>query len=62
MIVHGNVPSVTGQVLVVDDHQSARESMADVLRHAGHQVAVAAVPSKRCSNSTTGPPTSSSPI
>ncbi len=28
----------TGRVLVVDDHQSARESMADVLRHVGHQV------------------------
>ena len=28
----------TGRVLVVDDHQPARESMADVLRQAGHQV------------------------
>jgi DNA-binding NtrC family response regulator len=28
----------TGRVLVVDDHARARESMADVLRHAGHQV------------------------
>ncbi len=30
--------SLTGRVLVVDDHARARESMADVLRHAGHQV------------------------
>jgi DNA-binding NtrC family response regulator len=29
---------LTGRVLVVDDHARARESMADVLRHAGHQV------------------------
>ncbi len=28
-----------GRVLVVDDHQRARESVADVLRHAGHYVA-----------------------
>ena len=28
----------SGRVLVVDDHRQARESMADVLRHAGHQV------------------------
>ena len=28
-----------GRVLVVDDHRDARESMADVLRQAGHQVA-----------------------
>ncbi|MCG8585082.1 MAG: sigma-54 dependent transcriptional regulator [Pirellulales bacterium] len=27
-----------GRVLVVDDHPDARESMADVLRHAGHDV------------------------
>lgn len=27
-----------GRVLVVDDRQQARESMADVLRHAGHRV------------------------
>ncbi len=25
-------------MLVVDDHRQARESIADVLRHAGHQV------------------------
>ncbi len=32
-------PSVTpGRVLVVDDHRQARESIADVLKHAGHQV------------------------
>lgn len=31
-------PLLSGQVLVVDDHASARESMADVLRHAGHEV------------------------
>jgi DNA-binding NtrC family response regulator len=30
--------SPTGRVLVVDDHARARESMADVLRHAGHRV------------------------
>jgi len=30
--------SSIGRVLVVDDHARARESMADVLRHAGHQV------------------------
>ena len=28
-----------GRVLVVDDHAQARESMSDVLRHAGYQVA-----------------------
>ena len=28
----------SGRVLVVDDHGSARESMADVLRRAGHRV------------------------
>ena len=28
-----------GRVLVVDDHRQARESMADVLRQAGHRVA-----------------------
>ena len=28
----------TGRVLVVDDHAKARESMSDVLRHAGHHV------------------------
>ena len=27
-----------GRVLVVDDHAAARESMVDVLRHAGHEV------------------------
>src|SRR5512136_136097 len=30
---------VTGRVLVVDDHTHARESMAEVLRQAGPQVA-----------------------
>ena len=29
-----------GQILVVDDHAKARESMADILRHVGHDVAV----------------------
>lgn len=29
---------VTGRVLVVDDHAAARESMAEVLRQAGHEV------------------------
>jgi DNA-binding NtrC family response regulator len=28
----------TGRVLVVDDHPDARESMADILRHTGHEV------------------------
>ena len=37
-MIHRNGPSTTGHVLVVDDHASARESMADVLRHAGHDV------------------------
>jgi DNA-binding NtrC family response regulator len=32
------VDSVNGRVLVVDDRASARESMADILRHAGHEV------------------------
>lgn len=31
--------AVTGRVLVVDDHRQARESIADVLRRAGHHVA-----------------------
>lgn len=35
------VPAV-GRVLVVDDHAQARESMADILRHAGHAVACCA--------------------
>lgn len=30
--------SPAGRVLVVDDHARARESMADILRHAGHHV------------------------
>ena len=29
---------LTGRVLVVDDHARARESVADILRHCGHQV------------------------
>ena len=29
---------IAGRVLVVDDHLHARQSIADVLRHAGHQV------------------------
>ena len=29
---------LTGRVLVVDDHRQARESMADILRQAGHRV------------------------
>ena len=38
MIVHSNDSPRIGQVMVVDDHPPARESMADVLRHVGHQV------------------------
>jgi len=34
----GRFPPAAGRVLVVDDELHARESMADVLRHAGHQV------------------------
>ncbi|QDU93972.1 sigma-54-dependent transcriptional regulator [Lignipirellula cremea] len=37
MIRHREQP-VAGAVLVVDDHESARRSMVDVLRGAGHQV------------------------
>jgi len=33
-----SVQTALGRVLVVDDHLQARESMADVLRRAGHQV------------------------
>src|SRR5207244_3538871 len=29
---------LVGRVLVVDDHPQARESMADILRQAGHRV------------------------
>jgi DNA-binding NtrC family response regulator len=37
---HEENPSLdAGRVLVVDDHRQARESMADVLRQAGHRVA-----------------------
>jgi DNA-binding NtrC family response regulator len=32
------LPGATGSVLVVDDHAQARQSMADVLRRAGHRV------------------------
>ncbi len=38
MIVPGNVTSLTGNVLIVDDHASARESMGEVLRQAGHEI------------------------
>ncbi len=39
MAANSSIPSSSiGRVLVVDDHARARESMADVLRHAGHQV------------------------
>jgi DNA-binding NtrC family response regulator len=38
MIVDRNDQAAGGHVLVVDDHASARESMADVLRHSGHDV------------------------
>ncbi|QDT69743.1 Transcriptional regulatory protein ZraR [Planctomycetes bacterium MalM25] len=30
-------PTANGRVLVVDDHATARESVADVLRHVGHE-------------------------
>ena len=33
-----SVPAPAPRVLVVDDHRQARESMTDMLRHAGHQV------------------------
>ena len=33
-----SIEITTGRVLVVDDHRDARESMADILRHAGHEV------------------------
>ena len=36
---HSTQPDkVTGRVLVVDDHDEARESIAEILRHADHQV------------------------
>ena len=35
-------PETSHRVLVVDDHAQARESVADVLRHAGYDVATAA--------------------
>ena len=35
---YNKLPSDPGRVLVVDDHRQARESMADVLRHSGHDV------------------------
>lgn len=38
MIVPSDRSPAAGHVLVVDDHKNARESMADILRHAGHQV------------------------
>ena len=39
MIATKNFPNdSSGNVLVVDDHARARESMADILRHAGHDV------------------------
>lgn len=33
-----NSPFPTGRVLVVDDHDAARESMTEILRQAGHEV------------------------
>jgi DNA-binding NtrC family response regulator len=42
MIVKSTAPQdaacLAGRILVVDDHREARESMADILRQAGHQV------------------------
>jgi DNA-binding NtrC family response regulator len=37
-----SVPDLMGRVLVVDDNARARQSMADVLRAAGHEVAASA--------------------
>lgn len=37
-----NSSNRSGRILIVDDHTAARESVADVLRHAGYQVADAA--------------------
>lgn len=37
-MIHRTHSPANGTVLVVDDHASARESMAEVLRHAGHDV------------------------
>jgi len=42
MIAHPpdeTLPAVNGRVMVVDDNRQARESMADVLRQSGHEVA-----------------------
>ena len=41
-------PLTAGRVLVVDDHRQARESMADVLRQAGHRVACCSSASRPC--------------
>ena len=30
--------NIAGRVMVVDDHRQARESVSDILRHAGHTV------------------------
>ena len=38
----GNAQTEDARVLVVDDHASARTSMADILAHAGHEVACCA--------------------
>lgn len=38
MIMRKKVDKPTGNILVVDDHAQARESMTDILRHAGHCV------------------------
>jgi DNA-binding NtrC family response regulator len=38
MTTNSSLPGSTGRVLVVDDHAQARESMADVLRHADYVV------------------------
>jgi CheY-like chemotaxis protein len=34
---------LTASVLVVDDHEPARASIAEILRHAGHTVTCAAL-------------------
>lgn len=39
LIAHPMTKQIAGRVLVVDDHAKARESVADILQHAGYAVA-----------------------